>query len=66
VVDGIPLTEEEVVGDGALPSIVAGGSSSKLLLHLQQKTAVRSFDSDGDRVGWGGARRRGERWARVR
>jgi hypothetical protein len=57
VVDGIPLTEEEVVGDGALPSIVAGGSSSKLLLHLQQKTTVQSFDSDGDGVGWGGARR---------
>jgi hypothetical protein len=57
VVDGKPLMEEEAVGDGTLPSIVAGGSSSKVLLHLQRKTAVRFIGSDGDRVGWGGARR---------
>jgi hypothetical protein len=57
LVDGKPLMEEEAVGDGTLPSIMAGGSSSKVLLHLQRKTEVRFIGSDGDRVGWGGARR---------
>jgi hypothetical protein len=57
VVDGNPLAKEEAVGDGALHGVVAGGSSSKVLLHLQWKTAVRFIGSDGDRVGWGGARR---------
>jgi hypothetical protein len=40
VVDGHPLMEEEAVRDGALPGIVAGGSSSKVLPHLQWKTVV--------------------------
>jgi hypothetical protein len=35
VVNGGRLTEEEAVGDGAVPSDVAGSSSSKVLLHLQ-------------------------------
>jgi hypothetical protein len=56
VVDGNPLEEEEAVGEGALLSIVLGGSSSKVLLHLQQKTAMWSVGSDGDGVGWGGVR----------
>jgi hypothetical protein len=54
VVDGNPLTREEAVGDGALPGIMAGGSSSKVLPHLQQKTTVRFIGSNGDGVGWGG------------
>jgi hypothetical protein len=66
VVDGNPLTEEEAVGDGALPGVVAGGSSSKVLLHLQRKTAVRFIGSDSDGVGWGGARWRAERQAEAR
>jgi hypothetical protein len=60
VVDGNPLAEEEVVGGGVLPGVVAGGSSSKLLLHLQWKTTVRFLDSDDDVVGRGGAQRRAE------
>jgi hypothetical protein len=55
VVSGNPLVEEEAVGEGALPGVVADGSSLKVLLHLQQKTEVRSVGSDGDGVGWGGA-----------
>jgi hypothetical protein len=55
VVDGNPLIEEEAVRDGALLGVVAGGSSSKVLLHLQWKTAVRFIGSNGDGVGWGGA-----------
>jgi hypothetical protein len=47
-VDGGQLMEEEVVGDGALPGDVVNGSSSKVLLHLQRKTAVRFISSDGD------------------
>jgi hypothetical protein len=35
VVNGNPLAEEEGAGDGALPGVVAGGSSTKVLLHLQ-------------------------------
>jgi hypothetical protein len=55
-VDGIPFVKEEAVGDGALLGVVADNSSSKVLLHLQQKTVVRFIGSDGDRDGWGGAR----------
>jgi hypothetical protein len=44
--------EEEEIGDGALPSDVADGSSSKVLLHLQWKTAVWFIGSDGDGAGW--------------
>jgi hypothetical protein len=57
VVDGNPLTEEEEVGDGALSGVVASGTSSKVLLHLQRETVVRFIGSDGDGGGWGGARR---------
>jgi hypothetical protein len=57
VVDGNPLAEEEVVREGALLSVMAGGLSSKVLLHLQPKTEVRSVGSDGDRIGWGGTQR---------
>jgi hypothetical protein len=42
VVDGNPLAEEEAVRDGALLDVMAGGSSLKVLLHLQQKTVVWS------------------------
>jgi hypothetical protein len=56
VVDGNPLAKEEAAGDGALPGVVAGGSSSNVLLHFQWKTVVRSVGSDDDGVGWGGAR----------
>jgi hypothetical protein len=55
VVDGNPLAEEEADEGGVLLSVVAGGSSSKVLLHLQWKTAVRFLRSDGDGVGQGGA-----------
>jgi hypothetical protein len=58
VVDGNPLAEEEAIGGGVLLGAVAGGSSSKVLLHLQWKMAVRFLGSDGDRVGQGGGRRR--------
>jgi hypothetical protein len=51
VVDGNLLVEEEAVKDGALPGVVAGGSSSKVLLHLQRETAVGSTGLDDDRVG---------------
>jgi hypothetical protein len=51
VVDGKPLVEEEAVRDGALPGIMAGGSSSKVFLHLQRKTAVRFIGSFGEGVG---------------
>jgi hypothetical protein len=51
VVDGGRLAEEEAVGDGALPDDVADGSSSKVLLHLQWKTAVWFIGSDDDRGG---------------
>jgi hypothetical protein len=57
VVDGNPLVEEEEVRGQALPSVMAGGSGLKVLLHLQRKTAVRCIGLDGDGVGWGGARR---------
>jgi hypothetical protein len=50
-VDSGLLAEEESVGDGALPSDVASGSSSKVLLHLQRKT-VRFIGLDGDGGGW--------------
>jgi hypothetical protein len=56
VVNSNPLAEEEVVREGALPGVVAGGSSSKVLLHLQRKMEVRLVGLDGDGVGWGGAR----------
>jgi hypothetical protein len=56
VVDGNPLAKEDAAGDGALPGVVAGGSSSNVLLHFQWKTVVRSVGSDDDGVGWGGAR----------
>jgi hypothetical protein len=55
VVDGNPLAEEEADEGGVLLGVVAGGSSSKVLLHLQWKTAVRFLRSDGDGVGRGGA-----------
>jgi hypothetical protein len=55
VVSSHLLVEEEAVGEGALPSVVASGSSLKVMLHLQQKTEVRSVGSDGDGIGWGGA-----------
>jgi hypothetical protein len=55
------LTEEEADEDGAQPSDVASSSSSKVLLHLQRKTAMQFIGSDNDRVGWGGARRRAKR-----
>jgi hypothetical protein len=48
VVNGSPLTEEEAAGGGVLPGIVAGGSSSKVLLHLQRKT-VTELDGGGAR-----------------
>jgi hypothetical protein len=41
VVDGNPLAEEEAIRDGALPSVMISGSSSKVLLHLQWETVVR-------------------------
>jgi hypothetical protein len=66
VVDGNSLMEEEAVRDGALPGVVAGGSSSEVLLHLQRKTVVRFIGSDGNGVRWGGARRRAEWWAQAR
>jgi hypothetical protein len=56
VVDGNPLMEEEATGGGVLLGAMAGGSSSKVLLHLQRKTAVRFLGSDGDGVGWVDAR----------
>jgi hypothetical protein len=52
VVDGGRLTEEEAVGDGALPDDVAGGSSLKVLLHHQRKTVVRFIGSDIDGGRW--------------
>jgi hypothetical protein len=55
VVDGNLLMEEEAVGEGALPGVMASGSSSKVLLDLQRKTEVRSVGSDGDDIGWCGA-----------
>jgi hypothetical protein len=58
VVDGNPLAEEEAAKGAVLLGAVAGGLSSKVLLHLQWKMAVRFLGSDGDIVGWGGARRR--------
>jgi hypothetical protein len=51
VVNGNLLTEEEVVKDGALPGVVAGGLSSKVLLHLQRKTTVQFISSDGELSG---------------
>jgi hypothetical protein len=57
VVDDNPHMEEEAIRDGALPRVVAGGSSSKVLLHLQRKTVLRFIGSDEDGVGWGGTRR---------
>jgi hypothetical protein len=51
VVDGDRLMEEEAVRDGALPSDVAGGSSSKVLLYLQQEMAMRFIGSDSNRGG---------------
>jgi hypothetical protein len=57
VVDGNPLAEEEADGEGALPSVVADGSNSKVLLHLPRKIAVWSVGLDDDNVGWGGVRR---------
>jgi hypothetical protein len=53
VVVGDPLVDEEVVRDGALPGDVAGGSGSKVLLHLQRKTVVWLIGLDGDGVGSG-------------
>jgi hypothetical protein len=66
VVDDSLLTEGEAARGGVLPGVVAGGSSSKVLLHLQWKTAVRFLGLDGHGVGWGGTRRRAERWAQAR
>jgi predicted deacetylase len=48
VVDGGRLTEEDAVGDGALPGDVVGGSSLNVLLHLQRKTVVRFTGSKGN------------------
>jgi hypothetical protein len=56
VVNGNPPVEEEAVRAGALPGVMATGSSSKVLLHLQRKTVVRFIGSDGDEVGCGGTR----------
>jgi hypothetical protein len=53
VVDGSPLTKEEATGGGVLSGVVAGGLSSKVLLHLQRNTEVRFLCLDGDRVGRG-------------
>jgi hypothetical protein len=39
--------EEEAIEDGALPSVMVGGSRRKVLLHLQQKSMVRFLGSDG-------------------
>jgi hypothetical protein len=67
VVDGNPLAEEEAVRDGALLDVMAGGSSSKVLLHLQQKTVVWWQGSSFNlRRWWGEAARDGERqgWAK--
>jgi hypothetical protein len=50
VVDGNPLTKEEASRGGVLPGLVVGCSSSKVLLHLQRMTAMRSLGSDDDRV----------------
>jgi hypothetical protein len=57
MVDGSPLTEEATDGGGVLPGVMAGDSSSKVLLHLEWKTVVRFLGSDDDGVGRGGARR---------
>jgi hypothetical protein len=51
VVDGSPLEKEEAVVGGVLPGVMAGGSRSKVLLHLQREMAVRFLGSDGDGVG---------------
>jgi hypothetical protein len=48
VLDDGQLTEEEAIKDGALPGDVVGCSSSKVLLHLQRKMAVRFISSDGN------------------
>jgi hypothetical protein len=66
VVDGNPLMEEEATGGGVLLGAMAGGSSLKVLLHLQRKMAVRFLGSDGDGVGWVGARQRSKRRAQAR
>jgi hypothetical protein len=52
MVDDDRLMEEEAVGDGALPDDVADGSISKVLLHLQQKTAEWFIGLDDDGAGW--------------
>jgi hypothetical protein len=51
--DGNPLVEDKAARGAVLLSIMAGASSSKVLLHLQRKTAVRFLGSDGDGVGRG-------------
>jgi hypothetical protein len=66
VVDDSLHVEEEAVRGGVLPGIVASGSSSKVLLHLQWKTAVRFLGSDGVGIGQGSARRRAEWQAQAR
>jgi hypothetical protein len=48
VVDGNRLEKEEVARGGVLLGIMAGSSSSKVLLHLQRKMVVRFLGSDGD------------------
>jgi hypothetical protein len=53
VVVGDPLVDQEAVRDGALPGDVTGGLGSKVLLHLQRKTAVWFIGLDGDGVGSG-------------
>jgi hypothetical protein len=57
VVNDNLLTPEEADGYGVVPGIVASSSRSKVLLHVQWKTAVQFIGSDDSGLGWGGSRR---------